>query len=303
MVGDNMNDIKLFQINGEVRELPARTVNIEKDLQNLIESNMDKFFRVRFLQSEYTTTHNGRVDSLGLDEDNCPVIFEYKRASNENVINQGLFYLDWLMDHKADFEKLVMNRFGRETAEKVDWSVPRLICIAADFTRYDEYAVKQIDRNIELIRYKLFGKELMLFEGVNYSTENKVSVKNSSPSGSTDKTFAERLEAADEEIRNLYYTIRDYILALGDDIQEKPLKLYMAYKKIKNFASIDIVPRNKKIYLFLNLNPDEEEIIEGFTKDMRNIGHWGTGNFQVTVTNHEDFEKAKALIEKSYSSN
>ncbi|MBB4408124.1 hypothetical protein J2S88_003673 [Agrobacterium tumefaciens] len=38
----------------------------------------------------------------------------YKRASNENIINQGLFYLDWLMDHKRDFEWLVLKRFGQE---------------------------------------------------------------------------------------------------------------------------------------------------------------------------------------------
>lgn len=48
------------------------------------------------------------MDSLGIDENNYPVIFEYKRASNENVINQGLFYWDWLLDHKAYFELLVM---------------------------------------------------------------------------------------------------------------------------------------------------------------------------------------------------
>jgi hypothetical protein len=48
------------------------------------------------------------------------VIFEYKRRVNENVINQGFYYLDWLMDHKADFEMLVMKSLGKECAEKPD---------------------------------------------------------------------------------------------------------------------------------------------------------------------------------------
>ena len=104
---------------------------------------------------------------LGIDENNCPVIFEYKRASNENVINQGLFYLDWLLDHKADFELLVMRTLGKEFSDKLDWSMPRLICIAGDFTKYDEYAVKQINRNIDLVRYKKFGDDLLLFELTN----------------------------------------------------------------------------------------------------------------------------------------
>ena len=98
-----MSDIKLFNTNGIVRELNSTEVLLEKELQTLIENNMEVFFGIRFLKSEYKIT-NGRMDSIGIDENNCPVIFEYKRSVNENVINQGLFYLDWLLDHKADFK-------------------------------------------------------------------------------------------------------------------------------------------------------------------------------------------------------
>ena len=54
---------------------------------------------------------------LGLAENGCPLTFEYKRHGNENVINQGLFYLDWLLDHTADFRLLVMDRLGKEEAD------------------------------------------------------------------------------------------------------------------------------------------------------------------------------------------
>ena len=86
-----MSDIKLFETVGSVKELLSSKVHLEKELQNLIEDNMELFFGVRFLKSEYAIT-NGRMDSIGIDENNSPVIFEYKRSSNENVINQGLFY-------------------------------------------------------------------------------------------------------------------------------------------------------------------------------------------------------------------
>ena len=118
-----MSDIKLFSINGKVQQLNSSEVLLEKELQNLIEQNMETFFGIRFLESEYAIT-NGRMDSIGIDENNCPVIFEYKRSSNENVINQGLFYLDWLLDHKADFKLLVLEKLGIEMAEKIDWSIP-----------------------------------------------------------------------------------------------------------------------------------------------------------------------------------
>jgi hypothetical protein len=58
----------------------------------------------------------------------------------------GLFYLDWLMDHRKDFQWLVLEKLGEKDAEAVDWSAPRLVCIAGDFKRYDDHAVKQIQR-------------------------------------------------------------------------------------------------------------------------------------------------------------
>ena len=103
--GQRMGDIKLFRVGGShVEELAGTTDTIEKSLQIFIEKNLEALLGVRLLASEFTTSNGGRIDTLGLDENGCPVILEYKRSSNENVINQGLFYLDWLMDHRKDFQ-------------------------------------------------------------------------------------------------------------------------------------------------------------------------------------------------------
>jgi len=77
----------------------------------MIEANLQPLLNIRFIASEHSTgkTHGGRIDSLGFDENHCPVILEYKRLVGENVINQGLFYLDWLLDHKAEFKLLVLD--------------------------------------------------------------------------------------------------------------------------------------------------------------------------------------------------
>lgn len=83
-----MAELKLFKINGTVEELKSKSVTIEKELQRIIEKNMQDFFAVRFLASEYRID-NGRMDSIGIDENNCPVIFEYKRSSSENVTIKG----------------------------------------------------------------------------------------------------------------------------------------------------------------------------------------------------------------------
>src|SRR5690606_29248485 len=125
-----MSDIKLFKGSGNtLTELASASAPLERGLQTQFEHNLEALLGVRFLASEYVTTHGGRMDTLGLDENGYPVIIEYKRDRSENVINQGLFYLDWLMDHRGDFELLVRDRYGKDVASQIEWSAPRLICI------------------------------------------------------------------------------------------------------------------------------------------------------------------------------
>ena len=138
-----MSDLKLFRTTPSgVAELPGGAVALEKSLQTLFEANLEALLGVRFLASEFIASAAGRMDTLGIDENNAPVVIEYKRATNENVINQGLFYLDWLMGHRKDFEWLVMETLGKEVAQKVDWPGSRLICVADDFQKWHEHAVK-----------------------------------------------------------------------------------------------------------------------------------------------------------------
>lgn len=300
-----MADIKLFDISGEVQELPSKQVALEKDLQKLLEENMFTFFGVTFLKSEYKIT-NGRMDSIGIDENNCPVIFEYKRSVNENVINQGLFYLDWLLDHKADFKLLVMDVLGKEKAANIDWSMPCVICIANDFTKFDEHAVNQMQRNIKLVRYRKFGDNLIAFEHLNAPqvqpiTYEEPQTKPSSKSGWKDKDFKQYFAEAGEKNQNIFYSIRDYVLSLGDDIAENQLKLYVAFKKAKNFVCVEVY--QSQILCHLKLNPDTVDLVPGFVEDVRTKGHWGTGDLRLIIKSIEDFEKVKPLIDRAYNEN
>ena len=299
-----MADIKLFNIKGQVEELPSKQVTLEKELQKLLEENMSTFFGVTFLKSEYRIT-NGRMDSIGIDENNCPVIFEYKRSLNENVINQGLFYLDWLLDHKADFKLLVMEVLGQKKADEIDWSMPCVICIANDFTKFDEHAVNQMQRNIELVRYRKFGDNLIALEHLNAPQVQPITTDSTAPtvkkSGWKDKDFKQYFAEAGEKNQNLFYSIKEYILSLGDDISENQLKLYVAFKKAKNVVCVEVY--QSSLLLHLKLNPDTVDLIPGFVEDVRSKGHWGTGDLRVIIKNTEDFEKAQHLINRAYNEN
>lgn len=107
----------LYKIeSGKAKPIPASPFKIEKELQRLIERNLETIFSIKFLASEYPTgdKHGGRIDTLGLDENNAPVIIEYKLKESGSIINQALFYLDWLLDHKGDFEVLVRDKLGKK---------------------------------------------------------------------------------------------------------------------------------------------------------------------------------------------
>src|SRR5262245_35358052 len=216
-----MADIKLFNIaHNQVNPIQGATETIEKSVQLLFEKNLEALLGVRFLASEFKTTHGGRIDTLGLDENGSPVIVEYKRASNENVINQGLFYLDWLLDHRAEFTLLAMKALGTDIEETVDWSTPRLVCIAGDFTRYDEHAVSQIGRNIELYRYRSY-EGLFILELINRTATPALTAsgdENGHKQKQTYTTVTEYLAKAGPELKSLYDSLDAFLQALGDDV-------------------------------------------------------------------------------------
>lgn len=312
-----MSDIKLFRIGQhDAHELPGRSVAVEKTLQTLMERHLDTLLGVRFLASEYSTgrEHGGRIDSLGIDENSSPVIIEYKRAVNENVINQGLFYLNWLMTHREAFELLVLKRLGAKAAEDIEWRTPRLLCVAGDFTKYDVEAVQQIPRNIELIRYKRYGDDLLLLEAVNNTGTQPIEedveergvagghgpAQQKKYNGSAQKTASELLEQSSNDVRDRFEGIKAFMLALGDDVQMKVVARYFAFRRIKNFACVEVHPQTRAILAYVKVNPTSITLEQDFTRDVRFIGHWGTGDLEITIRSDEDFERAKPLLLRSY---
>jgi predicted transport protein len=331
-----MSDLKLFRIDGgTATEQPGAHSPLEKHLQRVVEANMETIFGLRFLQSEYRTgdRHGGRIDSLGIDETCSPVIFEYKRTRSENVINQGLFYLDWLMDHRAEFELLVLRSAHPELAELIDWSNPRLVCVATDFTRYDQHAVQQIARSIELIRYRDFGGELLALELVHSNSTETITTAalpaiatsepdapepadassaadhrleadgtgiTEAPASTKYMTVLERFEQAPQDLQDLFTTVADYCESLGPDVSKKTLKHWVSFRRMKSFASINIYPSSGQVMLFLKLDPDTVELKDGFTRDVRNIGHLGTGDLEVRVSDPTQLEEVYTMILLAY---
>jgi hypothetical protein len=97
-----------------------------KELQTLVENNLEEIFSCRFVASEFSTgvVHSGRIDTIALSEDNNPVIIEYKIVESSQLLNQSLFYLHWLKDHKGDFQIAVHKTLGSDKELKTNILVP-----------------------------------------------------------------------------------------------------------------------------------------------------------------------------------
>ena len=144
----------------------------------------------------------------------------------------------------------------------------------------------------------------MIFELVNTSSEENTNVAHNTSKKESNinkkvKTVTDKLDSSSAEVKDLYKELDDYLLSLGDDVQKKILMHYIAYRRLKNFASVQFY--NNKILIYVNVDADSITLENGFTRDMRNIGHYGTGKLEITIKNLTDLEKAKTLIEKSFA--
>lgn len=297
---DSLNLRHLFDdtTNGGMTEVMPRRAEAEADVQGLVEADMETLLGVRFLASEYGTgpIHGGRIDSLALDENGSPVIVEYKRGVDAGVINQGLFYLAWLMDHRAEFEHLVRNRLGPTAASQVLWTGPRLICIAGDFTRYDVHAVREHRRSIDLVRYRLFGADLIGLEtvasvnggtqGTRRARRHAVARAATGPQGAS---MVELASAVDEALRGL-----------GEGVNRVERKQYRAYQRLRNFACV-CPPQRSKLLIYLKADPRKIDLMPGFTRDVTGVGHHGTGDLELQLCSEADLERAHDLLRLSYA--
>ncbi|MGY1435392.1 DUF5655 domain-containing protein [Streptomyces reniochalinae] len=298
-----MGDLKVFRVRGgRATEIPGSSVAVERELQSLIEANMEAMLGIRFLASEYRTgrRHRGRVDSLGLDESGTPVIVEYKRSRDQNVINQALSYLVWLRDHHHEFERLVSDRFGAEAAGAVDWSNPRVVCVAGEFTYHDTVAVEEIGRRIDLVSYRVFDDVLTLrliasVAGAGGSSSRGKAPTVSSAAGPVVSVPQQRLEGAPAKVRELFGAVDERLL-LPEGAWIEPQQLYVVYRRLQKFASVRVLPRKEVVAVNLKLDPATVKLEEGFTRDVTEIGCHGIKGVEVSLRSRADLERAEELI-------
>ncbi|MFC8350407.1 transporter [Streptomyces sp. NPDC057280] len=300
-----MSNLKVFRVRGgEATEVSGASVGVEVELQRLIEANMEAMLGIRFLATEYRTGHHGgRIDSLGLDENGTPVIVEYKRSRDQNVISQGLSYLWWLHDHHHEFESLTRGKLGDQAAVEIDWSAPRIVCVAGAFTHHDTVAVEMIGHRIDLVTYRVF-EDVLTLQLIASAGGSRISSRGNA-SGSTHgaspapKSVQQYLDESAEDLKELYADLDELLLSHRDVLKEPQLH-YVAYRRIMNVATVRVQPRNRLLVINLRLDPETVELREGFSRDMRGLGALGIRDgVEVRIGSRDDLARATDLIQRS----
>lgn len=305
--------MSLFKVSGNnaSRLKPITNLNgkkiLERDVQRIFEASLHELLGVHFLASEYSTSFGGRMDTLGIDDEGNPCIIEYKTGHNENVINQGLSYLRWLLDHKDNFEKLCSEN---NISIDIQWSAPRVMCVAESYNKFDTDTADLLPINIELYRYKLYEDGLLTLDTENYQ---KVKLhdapKFTNAINKPEKlqetfTLDRHLAKAGKEAKELFESLKERILAIDKEIIEDPKKMYVAYKTTRNF--VDVVFKKAKLKLYINMKTGTLDDPQHLARDLEtpaHIGHWGNGDYEVEVSARTDLDYVMELIQQSYDIN
>lgn len=291
---------------GQLSQLKQQKFKLEKDIQRLFEENLTLLSGYIFVRSEFSIK-NSRIDTLAFDpETQAFVIIEYKRQQNSSVVDQGISYLNLMLEYKADFiveynekQKAPLKR------NDVDWSQSKVIFVSPTFNDFQIQATNFKDLPIELWEVNRFDNDIITLNIINKSKSapniKAVSIEKNEEFSTLKeiKVYQESDHLSDKSdfIQELYEDFKQGILNLAPDIEINTRKLYIAFKKDRNIADIRIQQKNLKIWI--NLPYGELDDPKNLAKNVSNTGHWGNGDYEITIESTQYLEYIMSLIKQA----
>ncbi len=277
---------------------------LEKELQNLIESNLQEFCNLILVKSEFVIG-DFRFDTLAYDESsNSFVIIEYKRDKNTSVIDQGLTYLHTMLKYKAECICEINERLNKSyKRDDIDWSQSRIIFIAKSFTEFQKQATNFKDLPIELLEVKPYTNGLIAINSL--QNQKKESAKFLTNKNNTYRDVMNEVKIYTEEqhllkvpdiIKELYSDFKNAILNLDDEIEIQAKKVYVSFKKKTNICDIELHKTCLKIYINAKWGTldDSKKLFQNVSK----IGHWGNGDYRANVETTKDLEYIMSVLKQ-----
>ena len=101
---------------------------------------------------------------------------------------------------------------------------------------------------------------------------------------------------AGEEMAELYDKFKNATLNLADGIEIKPQNDYIAFKKDRNIVCYEL--QKKQIKVFIGAKWGAIEDSKGLARDVSQVGHFGTGDYQIQVDSDKDLEYIMSLVKQ-----
>jgi predicted transport protein len=287
----------------EIKELPFK---LEKDIQKIFEKNLITITGLNFVKSEFTIKSN-RIDTLAYDLENRSfVIIEYKRDKNYSVIDQGVSYLNLMLEYKADFI-IEYNETQQKNLKRdeVDWSQSRIIFVSSTFTEFQKQSTNFKDFSIELWEIKQFENNTIYVNPIR-KTLAAPSIKLIANENLQLQKVAREIKTYTEEdhtnrvsddVTELYNEFKTAILNLSSDIEIQAKKDYIAFKKGSNVIDITLLKKSLKIWI--NLKKGTLKDPQNIMRDVSTIGHWGNGDYELIVDDNSNLEYIMFLVKQA----
>lgn len=298
----------LFKLKeGKAKRVKEDDFKLERDIQRLVETNMSEILNLDFITTEFPV-NNFRIDSLAFDkESNAFIIIEYKRGRNESLIDQGYTYLYILFDRKADFV-LKYNEVKNTNLKisDIDWEQSRVIFVSPKFTDYQIKANDFKNNPIELVQIAKYEDGIIEIDRIKKNSNIKLETNTFEDENNfienVDKqikvyTEEDHLSKKPEEIKELYFTLKDKMLELND-VELLPKKLYMSFNGIRNIVTVEV--RTHDIKIIINLKTGELDDPKKIARDISRVGKWGYGDYEVKITTEDDIDYIMSLIKQSW---
>ena len=234
------------------------------------------------------------------------VIIEYKRQQNSSVVDQGISYLNLMLEYKADF-LIEYNETQSKPLKRsdIDWSQSKVIFVSPSFNDFQIQATNFKDLPIELWEVNCFDNEIITVNLINKS-KSAPNIKTVTTEETKELSTLKEIKVYQEDdhlndkpdfIQELYETYKQAILNLEPNIEVVPRKRYIAFKKDKNIVDIGI--QKKALKLWINLPYGELDDPKKLAKNVEDTGHWGNGDYEISTDSTQYLEYIMSLIKQA----
>ncbi len=113
------------------------------------------------------------------------------------------------------------------------------------------------------------------------------------------KAYVDRLPSP---LHDLMVALDAMLVGLGSDVQRAVLKRYVAYKRGgTNFACVAARPTAGSILVYLRLEPPPSAERLPFMRDVRRVGHIGTGDLELRIADPGELGASRDYLARSYA--